>query len=143
MAQMCEECKLGIKMRYILPPRAYESARAHKRVAFPSKAHAKPPKPYDIFEPIKGEECIKEEICIKEGSLRAFKRIVEIERKVLDKSLEEASLKLCSRLRVAIGLSDEFEADETALANLDGFLADLADEEVDVSELVRAARRRL
>jgi len=76
-------------------------------------------------------------------SLRDFKRIVEIEKRVFDKPLEESSLKLCSILRASVGLSEKLEADGTALANLDGFIADLASEEVDASELVRAARRRL
>ena len=137
MAQTCGEVKCGVKMHYTFPLRAYKIMRAHKKIVFPSKAFTKPIEAYDIFEPIKGE------ICSKETPLRDFKRILEIEKRVLDKSLKESSLKLCSKLRVAIGLTDEFEADQTALANLDGFLADLAGEEVDASELVRAARRRL
>ena len=137
MAQICEEVKLRGKMRYVTPLRVYGTKRAHTRVIFPSKAFTKPTKPYDFFEPIKAE------VCINEAPLRDFKRIIDTERKVLDKTWRESSLKLCSRLRVNVGLSGEFEADETALANLDGFLADLVSEEVDATELVKAARRRL
>ncbi|MHA1834981.1 MAG: hypothetical protein ACTSV7_13465 [Candidatus Baldrarchaeia archaeon] len=75
-----------------------------------------------------------------EKEIRAKLKTIQEE---INKSLEKSSLELCSKLRVAVGLSPEFDADETALINLDGFLADLANEKVDSSELVRAARKRL
>lgn len=137
MAQVCEKAKFDVKMPYSLHFRPYERKREFA-IGFPSKALPyERIEAYNIFEPIKGE------VCSKTVPLRDFRRIVEIEKRVLDKSLEESSLRLCSKLRVAMGLSEKFEADGTALANLDGFLADLADEEVDASELVKAARRRL
>jgi len=137
MAQICEKGKLGVKTPYTLPFGAHEIARARRETVFPSKALTKPIEAYGIFEPIKVD------VCSKEVPLRDFRSIIEIEKQVLDKPLEESSLKLCSKLRVAMGLSKEFEADGTALANLNGFMADLAGEEVDSTELVKAARRRL
>lgn len=138
MAQVCERAKFGnIKMPYSLPFRAYERKR-ELVIGFPSKTLPyKRIEIYDIFEPIRVE------VCSREVPLRDFRRIIEIEKRVLEKSLEESSLKLCSKLRVSMGLSEKFEADGTALTNLNGFMADLAGEEVDASELVKAARRRL
>jgi len=137
MAQMCEKVKFDLQMYYTFPFRAYERKHEHI-IGLPSKAFT-----YEligeqnIFEPIRGE------VCTKEAPFRELNRIVAIERRFLDKPLEESSLKLCSKLRFSMGLSEQFEADGTALANLDGFMADLAGEGVDASELVKAARRRL
>lgn len=143
MAQICEKRKIDRESYYHWPIRRHrrEAAIIHKGISFPSKiSHPKRIEVvHDIFEPIK--------IGFKKDDPRVhwrnLKKILEIEKQLLDMSLEESSLELCSKLRASVGLSDEYEADETALADLDSFLADLAGEEVDASEVVRDARRRL
>ncbi|MEM2972493.1 MAG: hypothetical protein QW270_08785 [Candidatus Bathyarchaeia archaeon] len=67
---------------------------------------------------------------------------LKIEKQLLNTPLEKSSLELCSKLRISTGLPEEYEAEENALADLDGFLADLAGEETDASEIVRATRKR-
>jgi len=131
--ELCEKAgRFATIPRYEFP---YQFYKIHGKIGPPLKPAYKLFKPYDPFKPI--------EVCSEKVPLEDLKRIFEADRQILERLLEESSLKLCSKLRVAVGLSEEFEADETALANLDGFLADLAGERVDASELVEAARRRL
>jgi len=139
MALVCEKKKFDVKMHHTLSNRA---PKIHGGIGFPSKVPTfESTKAWHSFEPtivgvgVKGT--------CPPIPLRDFKKTVKIEKQVLDKPLEEASLKLCSILRASVGLSEKLEADGTALTNLDGFITDLAGEEVDASELVRAARRRL
>lgn len=142
MAQICERRKTDVRTCYPLPSWGYRTG-VQKRISLPSrKSHYEPIESvHDIFEPIMVGIHGKTErprLCIRD-----FKEILEIEKQLLETSLEKSSIELCSKLRSSIGLSKEFEADGNALVNLDGFLADLADEEVDSAELVRATRRRL
>lgn len=139
MALVCEKKKFDVKMYHTLPDRASE---IHRGIGLPSKVPTfESTKAWHSFDPIIVEVGVKG--TCPPISLRDFKKIVKIEKQVFDKPLEKASLELCSILRASVGLSEKLEADGTALTNLDGFIADLAGEEVDASELVRAARRRL
>lgn len=139
MSQICEVNGFDSKMHYT---RTFLVKRAHGKRSSPLRTFAyKPIEISDFWEPYKGVRA--RDICGKKILFKDFEKILAIERQIIDESLEESSLKLCSKLRLAVGLSEEFEADENALANLDGFLADLAGERVDASDLVKTARRRL
>jgi hypothetical protein len=141
MAQICEERKIDRKLGYHWPiPSHKELAITPKEISFPSISHDKYlERIHDIFEPIR----VGVEEYDQRAHRRNFKKIIKIEKQLWDTTLRKTSLELCLKLRVSVGLPDEYEADETALAELDSFLADLADEEVDASEIVRTARKRL
>ncbi len=133
MAQLCEKRKFDFRAQY---PSGYHEN--HRRISSPIGVRLYESVEECNIEPIRTKSCDYLRVSFKD-----LKEIVEIEKQLLEMSLEKSNLELCSKLRASVGLSSKFKADETALANLDGFLADLADEEVDSSELVRATRRRL
>lgn len=95
-------------------------------------------KPHQL-EPLRN---VTTSVMTKRACLQKLDRIIRMERELLDSYLEESSINLSKALRASIELPEKFEADDTALANLDSFLADLADDETDASEIVKAARRR-
>lgn len=133
MAQLCEKRKFDFRAQY---PSGYHEN--HRRIGSLIGVRLYEPVEECNIRPIRAKSCDYLRV-----SFEDLKEIVKIEKQLLEMSLEESSLELCSKLRASVGLPSKFEADETALANLDRFLADLADREIDSSELVRAARRRL
>ena len=132
MAQVCESRRFDFEVHY--PLRKYKTYESIILEAKQSELVGE----YGIFKPTGSTSC--EDVQLGLSDLR--KRLA-IEKWLLDMSLEKANIDLCSKLRASVGLSKEYEGNETAIADLDSFLSDLAGEEVDASEIVRAARRHL
>ena len=140
MAQLCGKARTHAIGYHPLPIKQH---RVHRRINYLARAGHQilTRKTFGISKPIRKVTC--NQSLYGRFDMGELERTLGLQRQLFDEPLEELSLKLCSTLRTRIGLPEKFEADGNALRNLDGFLADLAGEEVDASELVRAARKRL
>ena len=82
-----------------------------------------------------------EELCKRRIDFNEIMKSLYRSFETIETPLEKRSHELSSKLRTMFGLP-KAKGDPNALADLDGFLADLAEEGIDSSELVRKARSR-